>query len=186
MSFEAVFVCTGNRFRSPIADAVLRREVGDLPVHVHSLGTLDLGVVPALPEAVAEGARLRLDLAAHRARPVLGADLAAADLVVGFERMHVVTAVVDAAARIEHTYTLPELVELLEQLDQQAGLDPLERARWAIDRAAALRPRDPRTDSLPELADPLGGTPTVFRSTADRVHDLTVRLAAGLFGQSVR
>jgi hypothetical protein len=40
--------------------------------------------------------------------------------------------------------------------------------------------RDP--SRRPELADPLGGSPQVFRYTADEVRRLVERLAASLFG----
>jgi hypothetical protein len=40
-SFEVVFVCTGNRFRSPLAAALFGRATAGLPVSVSSRGTLD-------------------------------------------------------------------------------------------------------------------------------------------------
>jgi protein-tyrosine-phosphatase len=179
--FEVVFVCTGNRARSPLAEALFRRAATDLPVAVSSLGTLDLGSIPPLPEAEREALRLGLDLSGHRSRPLLGADLGAADLVLGFERMHVVSAVVDARAVRARSFTLPELVPLLERLDLPPARDPVERARLAVAAAHAERP-DPAMTEVAELADPLGGGAAVFRDTADRVADLTGRLAVRLFG----
>jgi protein-tyrosine-phosphatase len=46
--FRVAFVCTGNRFRSPLAAALFRSAAEGLPVEVASAGTLDLGGVGAL------------------------------------------------------------------------------------------------------------------------------------------
>ena len=56
---------------------------------------------------------LGLDLSAHRARSVGDLELGEYDLVLGFERKHVVASVVDAKAKVERTLTLPELLALL-------------------------------------------------------------------------
>jgi hypothetical protein len=100
--------------------------------------------------------------------------------VVGFERMHVVSAV-DAGAARERSFTLPELVALLESIDLQGASDPVERARLAVAAANDVRPDEPAPLHVAELADPLGGDADVFRATADRLADLTGRLAGRLF-----
>ena len=69
---------------------------------------------PALPEAVTAGRRRGVDLAAHVSRSLRDADLAQADLVLGFEPQHVRTAVVDARANIARTFLLAELIPLLD------------------------------------------------------------------------
>jgi protein-tyrosine phosphatase len=179
--FELVVMCTGNRVRSPAAEGFLRALVAGLPVRITSAGVLDLGEdVPALPEAIETAGALGLDLTAHRAQCVLDRDLRDADLVIGFERRHVATAVVDAHARRERTFTMGELVALLQKLPAPDAPDPIERARQMIAAANALRSG---SDEPPaELADPLGGPPELYRSTLRRVRDLSQRLAAGLFG----
>ena len=50
--FQIVFVCTGNRFRSPIAAAFVQKHGAGLPLDLRSLGTLDTGPAPPLAEAV--------------------------------------------------------------------------------------------------------------------------------------
>jgi protein-tyrosine phosphatase len=181
--FRLTFVCTGNRFRSALGEALVREAVDGLPVRVDSLGTLDLGAVPPLPEAVEHGTRLGVDISGHRARTLVGERLEHADLVLGFERMHVVTAVVDAGAPRKRTFTLPELVGLLERARPRPDGEPVERARQAVSAAAALRPPDPRLVGLPELADPLGRAPDAVRGIADDVAALTSRLVRLLFGR---
>lgn len=174
------FICTGNRFRSPIAELLFRRAAGDVPVRTISRGTLELAPLPALIEAMEEGGNLGLDLSKHRSRGLAGEDLSGSDLVIGFERMHVVAAVVEANAPRDRTFTLPEIVELLEETAPGKSDDPLERARQAIGAAAAKRGE---TYAPPELGDPLGRSRRVFRETAAALDDLVARLAGGLFGR---
>jgi protein-tyrosine phosphatase len=178
--FELVVLCTGNRVRSPVAEGFLRVLLEGLPVRLSSAGLLDLGPVPALPETVTTAAELGLDLSEHRAQCVGEADLSGVDLVVGFEQRHVATAVVDAHAEREKTFTIVDLVDLLERVLPPREEDPAARAREAVSRAAALR--QGRTDPPAEIPDPLGGSAALYRTTIERVRDLSERLAIGLFG----
>ena len=165
-----------------MAAALLAKEAHDLPITVVSLGTLELGPVPPLPEAVEAARSFGLDLSSHRARSIVEVDLEPYDLVLGFERMHVAGAVVDARAHLQRTFTLPELVELLEA-NPAAPTEPeaIERARVRIREANAGRPTDYAMRAVPEIADPLGKTQTTQRETAAKLRDLVVRLAGLLF-----
>jgi len=153
--FRIVVVCTGNRFRSPLAEHILRRETESLPVSVRSVGVLDLGGIEALPEALEAAEELGLDLSAHRTSVLAPEPLDGADLVVGFERAHVARAVVAGGAPLERTFTLPELVGLLPPAPPAGEEDPVARARALVGSVVVGR-IDPRTASVPELADPLG------------------------------
>jgi protein-tyrosine phosphatase len=182
--FRIVVVCTGNRFRSPLAEHILRRETDGLPVAVRSVGVLDLGGIEALPEALEAAQELGLDLSEHRTCVLSPEPLEGADLVLGFERAHIARAVVAGRAPIERTFTLPELVELLPpEPPAGGGEDPVARARTLVASAAAGR-LDPRTTAVPELADPLGHSPSFFRRTAEQVDELSRRLVTQLFGSA--
>ena len=178
---RVVFVCTGNRFRSPLAAAFFEAAVTGLPVETASLGTLELGDAEALPEAVELAHQHGVDLREHRASGLQGLDLSGEDLVVGFERKHLAAVVVEARAPIERTFTLPELVALLERMPPPPAGEPLDRARAVIARAHAARPRDFRRAPVPELPDPLGRTRGEQHDIADEVKRLSERLAGGLF-----
>jgi protein-tyrosine phosphatase len=181
--FNVVFVCTGNRFRSPLAAALMRRAADGIPVEISSVGTLDVGGVGALPEAEEAAARLGVDLADHRARQLTDQSLRDADLVVGFERMHVLAAVVDGGASRDSTFTLPELARLLDRIEPPAAGDAVARAREAVRRAARARsPEDPDLHAVPELADPLGLPPQRQAEIADLLRELTLQVRRGLFG----
>jgi protein-tyrosine phosphatase len=179
---QVAFVCTGNRFRSPLAAALLGREAEGLPLQIVSLGTLDLGSKPALPEAVAIAEELGLDLSGHASRNLASVDLEPFDLVLGFERKHLMASVVEARAGLERTFTLPELVELLRRLPgPPLPTEPVERALIRIRQAHAARSPGFRNGPLPELGDPLGLTLQEQRRTASELASLVEALAAGLF-----
>ena len=180
--FEVAFVCTGNRFRSPLATSLFTAATDGLPVRVSSAGVLELGPVPPLPEALELARELGTDLDRHRARALTEVDLRAADTVIGFEALHVRAALVDAGARVERTFTLPELVSLLEEVEAAApATDVVQRARARVAQAHAARPPSP--DALVgQIVDPLGRPEREQRRVAEEVHALVARLAQLLFG----
>jgi protein-tyrosine phosphatase len=179
--YEVAFVCTGNRFRSPLAAAVFASRV-EVPVQTVSAGLLRVGPMPALPEAVELARSFGLDLSSHRARDLSVVDLEPFDLVLGFERSHVQAAVVDASARIERTFTLPELVPLLEEVPERTSqAAPLARARERVAEAHAARAPSFRTSVMPEVADPLGHSRREQQAIAEEVRRLSGRLAQLLF-----
>jgi protein-tyrosine phosphatase len=182
--FDVVVVCTGNQFRSPIVEGLLRSSAHRLPIRVSSVGTADLGPARALPEAIELASEFGVDLSAHRARALRKIDLSEADLVLGFEGSHVAEAVVEAKAAVARTFTLVELVELLPQIEPPHEDDLVDRAREVVARAHAARPNSgmPRADL--QIRDPLGRSPQVYRETAARLRDLSRRLLEGLFGHT--
>ena len=85
---------------------------------------------------------LGLDLSEHRARGLAQVDLSRADLVLGFERRHIKSSVVESGAPREVSFTLPELVGLLGRIPgPPLPSDPAERARVRVRQAHALRGR---------------------------------------------
>jgi protein-tyrosine-phosphatase len=103
-----LFVCRGNRFRSPLAAALMRREVestADLrPLDIHSAGTWTPDGLPALPETKRLGRLMQLTgIESHRTRQLDGDMLAASDLIVVMEANHreaLVNEFPDAANRV--------------------------------------------------------------------------------------
>ncbi|HMG18863.1 MAG TPA: hypothetical protein VK573_09075 [Gemmatimonadales bacterium] len=74
-------VCHGNICRSPVAAALLARELTALGIDVQSGGFIGFNR-PAPPEAVAAAERHGLNLAEHRSRLLTAALVRAADLIV--------------------------------------------------------------------------------------------------------
>jgi protein-tyrosine phosphatase len=180
-AFSLAFVCTGNRFRSPLAAAVAADAAAGLPVTVESAGLLELEGWGALDEAVAAGAALGLDLSAHRCRQLTQGSLSGSDLVVGFERKHANAAVSDGGANVARVFTLPEAVGLLERVDRPPDSKSVARARALVRRAHELRGVETKHSQPVEIPDPLGQADAFQRRIAESVADLSRRLVAGLF-----
>lgn len=176
--FEVVFVCTGNRARSPLAEALLRRAVrGVDDVHVRSVGTEDVGPLPALPGAVRAGLRVGIDLSHHRATPLRRHALEGSDLVVGFEPGHVSAAVIDGRADMAKTFSLIELGELLDCLRDTAAAG---RPDATIEAANARRAGSFLTTV--SIADPNGKADAEFVRTLDEIERHVTTIAEVIFG----
>jgi protein-tyrosine-phosphatase len=181
--FSVVFVCTGNRFRSPLAAAFLQRLTEGLPVVAESYGTLELDGLEALPEAIETAGAYGADIAAHRARPVTRANLAGVDLLIGFEEMHVREAVIDANAPRERSFNLRHFVRLLRDVAVDDDETPIARAGRVVARADELR-ATLRPTVADNMRDPLGAPPKVQREIAAEIFDACAEIAAVLFGVS--
>jgi low molecular weight protein-tyrosine phosphatase len=180
--FDVVFVCTGNRFRSPIAAAVFSAAAAGMPVRIHSVGTLERNDAPVLPEASRLGSSYGLDLSEHRSRNLRELPLADADLVVGFEPIHVTRAVVDGGARPNRSFLLAELVDVLEGCELPDADRGLQRARAAVALAGVRRRA--RESAAPPIPDPFGGSQQEYERIGARVRDLAGQLAGLLFGRA--
>ena len=169
-------VCTGNICRSPLGEAFLRRGLAADGAHeVASAGTDARDGDPAMEGSLVAGAERGVDLAAHRARRLTVGQVRDADLVLAMERHHrdaILRAAPDAS---ERTYTLKELVLLLETDGAAAGPLP---ARLA---AAAARRGDVAGADL-DVADPYGEALDAYRDTADEIATWTDRLVGALAG----
>ena len=181
-TFSIVFVCTGNRFRSPLAEAFVRRLSLGLPVTTESFGTLELEDAPALPEALEIGLRCGLDLSSHRTRHVGHASLDQVDLVLGFDETHVQRAVVDAKAPRRRAFTLRGIARLLPAAEVSPQEDVILRARHALDQLEEMRAADLESRRHDDMQDPFGRSWNVYRETAAEIRELSIQLVETLFG----
>jgi protein-tyrosine-phosphatase len=177
--FAVVFVCTGNRARSALAEALYRHHAMGLPTTVSSVGTQDVGPAPALPDAIEAARRLGIDLEGHQARALRHVDLASADLVLGFEPFHVSAAVVEARADPGRAFLLGELVSLLD--GRRWEEDPVARARATIADADSRRIRHRPDRAATVVGDPLGKSTRVMHRTAADIDRMVRQLLRGLF-----
>lgn len=174
-SLRIVFVCTANRFRSPLAAGFLERLLAGVPVEVSSCGTARAARAgrDPLPEAVAAAASSLVKIGDHRTRWISDVRLAEADLVIGFERTHLAAAVLEAGARRSNTFLFAELVELLRATEPIDHVDPRSQVR-----ALVVAANDARRDDadFPEVRDPFGHSREVYERTAIEIWSLTREL----------
>ncbi|MEZ5114822.1 MAG: hypothetical protein R2737_01030 [Candidatus Nanopelagicales bacterium] len=161
-----LFVCTGNATRSVIGAALVLRAHPDWPVS--SAGTL---AVPGQPlGASTRRAMQQVGLEPprhHRSAALDGAEMSAADLVVGFERHHVAYVRRRWPAAADRTALLTTWVRLLPP----AGA-PL------ADRVASLGLDRLEPDDLPdpEVDDPGGGPEAGYLRAAEEISALVAAL----------
>ena len=161
-----------------------RVEDGSEPIEVSSAGVSAWDGSPATPEAVAAAAERDADVSAHRARRLSSDQLQRADLVLAMTGDHRERALSLAPKAAPRTFTLKELVRLVEALPEAPGADPpAERLRSRV--AAADRLRVEGFEGNPhdeDVADPIGMSLETYRAVAWELDQLSARLVDGLLG----
>jgi len=182
-NFSICFICRGNRFRSPLAQAFVERLTLGLPVQISSAGTLEAENAPALPEARQIAVLCGVDLSGHRSQRLSALSLGATDLVIGFEEAHARHAIVDAGAPRANTFTFREFVRLLERCAPAEEAMTVDRARQAVTFADDLRRRDPAAAGGDTgIPDPFGRSWKVQKEIAVQIRELSLELVQQLFG----
>jgi protein-tyrosine phosphatase len=183
-------VCTGNVCRSPIAEGLLRASFrarfGDGAPVVDSAGTAGWEGSGADPSSVMAAAERGVDISSHRARRLSDGDLGSASLVLAMSTEHRDALAAHAPEILDRTFTLKELVRLLEALpDAPQDADPGRQLASRVVEAAALRRTgfegNPWDD---DVMDPLGMPAGAFRAVAWELQEWCARLADGLFGRA--
>jgi protein-tyrosine-phosphatase len=110
-----LFVCTANRFRSPLAAALLRKELAAMGIpgicDVSSAGTWAQAGLPVVPGLLGMARRFNVDLSAHRSRPVTPLLLSNYDLIVAMQAGHREALLAEHPGLADRIYLLSEVVE---------------------------------------------------------------------------
>jgi protein-tyrosine phosphatase len=174
---HVLVVCSANQCRSPMGAALLRRELQrrDPEVVVASAGVLARDGSPATAGTVKAARDFGVDLHGHRSVAATRDVIAATDLVLGMERMHVREVVVLDPRAFARSFTLKELVRRGEE---RGSRQPGEsQAQWI---AAVHQGRRPTAllGSAPDddVADPTNNLSVDHEAMADEVDDLMFRL----------
>ena len=175
---RVVVLCSANRCRSPLAEALLVREatVGQLPIVVQSAG-LGAGGLPATPPTVEVAGRHALDLRSHASRTVDGGLLAGADLVLGMERLHVREAVLLEPSIWPRAFTLREIVRRAEAVAPRRPDEPL-RAWLELLHAGRNRMSMMGASDDDDVRDPTTDPTVDHETTAAELEDLMRRLVS--------
>jgi len=182
-------VCTGNVCRSPLAEGFLRvaldaRSAGT-PIDVTSAGTMGWDGSGADPLSVRAGTERGIDISSHIARVTTPKGLRDAALVVGMALEHVEMVTRQVPAVAGRSFTLKELVRLLEALPAPAPGKREALLMTRVSQADALRRSGFEGDPHDEdIADPLGMPLEAFRGVAVELDEWCARLADGLLGRA--
>jgi protein-tyrosine-phosphatase len=174
---EVLFVCTGNRCRSPSAASLLRQQLGDAgrdDVTVLSAGTVGADVGP--PRSLLRESRaFGIDLTAHVPRTIDRNAIQAADLAVGLAREHVRQMVLLVPTAFPRTYTLREIVRRGLRTRPRSDAEDLET--WLARLHDGRRHADLLGDAPEDdVMDPLGGSRDDYRRMLTEVSALTKAL----------
>jgi low molecular weight protein-tyrosine phosphatase len=177
-------VCTGNVCRSPIAEGLLRAgfasRLGSGAPTVSSVGTMGWEGSGADPNSVEAAAERGVDISEHRARELSTRDVASATLIVGMSVEHARAVVAHEPASAPRTFTLKELVRLLEALPPTTGDDLASRVAAANALRSSGFAGNPEDE---DVADPLGLPLDSFRAVAWELDEWIARLVDGLLGR---
>ena len=169
-------VCTGNVCRSPMAEGFLRaalvERLGDAAPAVTSAGTAGWEGAGAMDESIRAAAERGVDIGAHLARGISAGIVEDADLVLCMASDHRHAIARTWPEQRAKTFTIKELVRLLEASPATGPLPDRVAA------AAAARNGSARDDG--DVRDPLGDPIDGYREVADELHDLSDRLADAL------
>jgi low molecular weight protein-tyrosine phosphatase len=179
-------MCTGNICRSPMAEGMLRdglrARFDDAAPTVSSAGTAGLEGNPAMAESVQAAAELGSDISAHRARALTITMPREADLVICMAAEHRDDVIRLAPGAAATTFTLKELVRLLDQLPPVFDGEPDDLV-GRVAEAQAMRSGGFAGNPYDEdVVDPLGMPLESYRAIAWELDQWIGRLLNGLYG----
>ena len=170
-----------------MAEGFLNKGLQDRGIHsvrVESSGVAGWDGSPPAPEAALAVGEYGLDITLHRARRLTRPMVDWAELVLGMSAEHR-DAVIRLNPRAERrTFTLKELVHLLESASPIRVQGSSEtQLQASVEVAAAERAAGGGATELldEDIADPLGLSIESFRAVAWELEDLSRRLMDGLF-----
>lgn len=108
-----VFVCTKNQFRSPLAAAILNKELATRKIPgewiVDSAGSWVADLAPATPEALIEAEKRGLDLSSHTAKGIETLDFDSIDLLLVMEQGQKESVLLEFPKLFDRTFLVSEL-----------------------------------------------------------------------------
>ncbi|MBX3089094.1 MAG: low molecular weight phosphatase family protein [Cryobacterium sp.] len=187
-------VCTGNICRSPLAEALLAKELKGLPVAVESAGTGAIDGDRATAETIELGRRFGApEVEDHLARYLTEEILEDVDLVLTMTRVHTEAVLRLAPALSKRTFTIREFADLAETANLKeiasigrAGKDPAEQLRALAAELSNHRGEIGDKQSQLDVSDPYRRGSAAYEHTAEElspaVRTAVAAIAASLGG----
>ncbi len=184
---SVLLVCTGNVCRSPMAEGLLREaleaRLGDRTPLVRSAGTQGWEGGSPMPESIQAASERGVDISRHVVRRLTFEMVAEADLILAMAEEHREAVAHLALEGPTRTFTLKELVRLLEALPPAPAGPPDEVLRGRVSEADRLRHSGFQGNPFDQdIADPLGMPLASYRAVAWELDEWCRRLIAGLYG----
>jgi protein-tyrosine phosphatase len=182
VTFNILFVCTGNVCRSPAAERLLRRDLdrvgGGIPglsgVEVSSAGTGAMVGDPVSPPMAVLLEEAGADASDFTARQLLPPLVRGADLIITMTGAHRRETVTLVPAAVQRTFVLGELAHMLGDVDRDeiaaaggASTSTAERLRAAV--AIAKRHRTPGVDPAEDIVDPYGRSNSIYAASFTQI-----------------
>jgi protein-tyrosine phosphatase len=177
-ALRALVVCTANQCRSPMAAALLDRELTrrGIPADVRSAGTSAVPDIPPTDDAIALMKDDGLDISAHRSRPVATDELQRADVVVTMTRAHLRDLATRSPAAFPRMFTLKELARRAQEEPRE---NDDEVRGWIARLSAERRTTDLLGDDpMDDVEDPIGCPIDVYAAVVVELTDAIARLVA--------
>lgn len=181
--FRVLVVCTGNVYRSPLAECLLRHQLLEYRqvVHLSSAGTRAVTGMP-MAAAVASfllGRGVQPD--AMGSCRLTKEMVENADLVLGAETEHREAAVRLSPVRaLSRAFTFREFARLVRSEDAAGVVDPAARFVILVRGAAARRGALSTGTGDVDVADPLGAPPPQVHECLVQIEEIVERIAAAM------
>ena len=177
MTLHVVTMCTHNRTRSVLMGALLGAHFANVGVDARiSTAGMSGDGLPATEPTVRLLAQRGIDVSGHRSTFISDELMSTADLVVTAEVQHVVFVAGRWEGSFGRTFTLPELVQRGESAGPRYG-QPI--APWLAELSEG-RPVGYdylSVPSVPQVDDPTGQSPLVWRAAFGEIDSLCRQLA---------